>query len=163
VAIRGERRDRKHKHGHHDDNEVARGRNQNRNTKNKANDAAAAKRRRDVEERRKKQQAARASTKNRNDKGNDKDGHGHNKKSRRRVTRAKFIRTKFAHNTANKGGAIWNDGSHTEVEDSFFVMNTVRFGGYYIYTFTYACMYIRTCIAVIAHQQQQQRQHASER
>ncbi len=124
MSIREARRDRKNKHGHHDgkDNDAnVAGRNSN---KNKANEAAE-KRRREVEERRKKQQAARANAKNTN-KNNDKEGHHHGKKDRRRVTRAKFIRTKFVHNTANKGGAIWNSGSHMEVEDSLLAANKVR-------------------------------------
>lgn len=92
------------------------------------------KRRREVEERRKRQQAARAANNN-NKNGNvagvnndnDKHGHGHgHKRQQRRLSRVKFIRVKFAKNTANKGGAIWNDGSHTEVEDSFFWKNKVR-------------------------------------
>ena len=105
-----------------------------------------------MEERRKKQQAARAANKKNGGNGNaagagangndnDKHGHGH-KRQQRRVSRVKFIRVKFSQNSANKGGAIWNDGSHTEVEDSFFWKNQVRFTLFVWFGVRLVCLYV---------------------
>jgi len=52
-----------------------------------------------------------------------------NQKRGRRVTRVSFRHVLFSRNRADLGGALFNAGSHTDVEDSRFEFNHARLGG----------------------------------
>lgn len=62
---------------------------------------------------------------------NDDDNNNHhkNKKRGRRVTRVSFRHVLFSRNRADLGGALFNAGSHTDIEDSRFEFNRARLGG----------------------------------
>lgn len=127
----------------------------NRNNKNKNAANAAAIRRREAEERRRKKQQELAAARNKNKNGgalvtttaDDKHGKKQRVARKRRGTKAKFIRVKFVLNSANKGGALSNSGSHTEVEDCFFAKDKVRrCGNEWMVDGSYhACMHCRAC------------------